>query len=130
MGHVSSEHLPTIVTAEPGKKGEGPKLEDEAPDDDDAPPSDVRRATTVTDEELRKDPDTTMVVINDDRHRQLGLHAVRRVWRADVQAHQFDGTARPACDRLDERRDARAGLDPGERSGRYELHRHRLGLVP
>ncbi len=53
MGHVSSEHLPTIVTAERGKKGEGPKLEDEAPDDDDAPPSDVRRATTVTDEELR-----------------------------------------------------------------------------
>ena len=41
------------MTAEQGKKGEGPKLEDEAPDDDDAPPSDVRRATTVTDEELR-----------------------------------------------------------------------------
>ena len=59
MGHVSSERLPTFVTAEQGKKGEGPKLEDEAPDDDDAPPSDVRRATTVTDEELRKDPDTT-----------------------------------------------------------------------
>ena len=53
MDHVSSEHLPPIVTAEQGKKGEGPKLEDEAPDDDDAPPSDVRRATTVTDEELR-----------------------------------------------------------------------------
>jgi hypothetical protein len=53
MVHVSSERLPTIVTAEQGKKGEGSKLEDEAPDDDDAPPSDVRRATTVTDEELR-----------------------------------------------------------------------------
>ena len=53
MGHVSSERLPTFVTAEQGKKGEGPKLEDEAPDDGDAPPSDVRRVTTVTDEELR-----------------------------------------------------------------------------
>jgi hypothetical protein len=53
MGPVSSEHLPTIVTAEQGKNAEGPKLEDEALDDDDAPPSDVRRATSVTDEELR-----------------------------------------------------------------------------
>jgi hypothetical protein len=52
-GHVSVERLPTLVTAEQGKKGEGPKLEDEAPDDGDAPPSDVRRATTVTNEELR-----------------------------------------------------------------------------
>jgi hypothetical protein len=56
MGQVSSERLPTIVTAERGKKEEGPKLEGEAPDHDDAPPSDVRRATTVTGEELRVVP--------------------------------------------------------------------------
>jgi hypothetical protein len=56
MGHVSSERLPTLMTAERGKKGEGPKLEDEAPDDGDAPPSDVRRATTVTDEEHQPRP--------------------------------------------------------------------------
>jgi hypothetical protein len=59
MGRVSSERLPTFVTAEQGKKGEGPKLEDEAPDDGDAPPSDVRRATTVTDEKLRFGPMTS-----------------------------------------------------------------------
>ena len=53
MGHVSSERLPTFMTAEQRKKAEGPKLEDEAPNDGDAPPSDVRRATSVIDEELR-----------------------------------------------------------------------------
>jgi hypothetical protein len=53
MGYVSSERLPTFMTAEQRKKAEGPKLEDEAPNDGDAPPSDVRRATTVIDEELR-----------------------------------------------------------------------------
>ena len=47
MGHVSSERLPTFMTAEQRKKEEGPKLEDEAPDDGDAPPSDVRRATSA-----------------------------------------------------------------------------------
>jgi hypothetical protein len=41
------------VTADKGKKGESPELEDEDPDAVDAPPSDVRRARPSTEAELR-----------------------------------------------------------------------------